>query len=233
MKAKATLSPATVRRKPRQSRAYHTSRALQEAFVRLLVEQGYFRITIREIVAVAGTGLGSFYEYFASKEDLARVCLHLRSKALLLALRAAVVRSAGQPLRAIVDAVIDSQIEAHRPNPQEWGAHYLLERHYSDAEAYRKMYERFVSAWVAVFEAACDLPAQWPTREAARVCQTILYGLFAHTHIGASDTPHADVIQALERQARTAIQAYLDAVGQAQESGPMPGQASIQPLATR
>lgn len=209
MKPKTTPSPLASRRKPRQSRARHTSQALQEAFVRLLVERGYAPITIREIVMVAGTGLGSFYEYFASKEDLARVCLHLRTKTLLVALREAGVKTAGRPLREMVDAVIDAQLAAHTGAPQEWGAHYLLERHHSSAEAYRKMYDRFVNEWGAALEAASDLPTAFPTREAARVVQTIMYGLFAHTYIRTGERPDA---QALDRQMRTAIHAYLEGV---------------------
>ncbi len=208
MQPKPPPTSLAPRRKPRQSRALHTSLALQQAFVRLLVEQGYASITIRAIVAVAGTGLGSFYEYFASKEDLARVCLHLRTKTLLVALREASVRAAGRPLREMVDAVIASQLAAHAGAAQEWGAHYLLERHYSSAEAYRTMYDRFVSEWGHAFEAASDLPAAFPTREAARVAQTIMYGLFAHTYIR---TPERPDVAALGRQVRTAIQAYLDA----------------------
>jgi len=209
MPSHRTTSPSAPRRKPRQSRALHTSLALQQAFVRLLVEQGYASITIREIVTLAGTGLGSFYEYFASKQDLARVCLHLRTKTLLVALRAAGAEAAGRPLRDMVDAVIASQFAAHRGEPQEWGAHYLLERHYSSAEAYRAMYERFVNEWGTVLEAASDLPADFPTREVARVVQTMLYGLFAHTYIR---TPERPDVPALERQVRTAIHAYLDAM---------------------
>jgi AcrR family transcriptional regulator len=206
MKAKAGRSAAVPRRKPRQSRARHTSLALQEAFVRLLVERGYAGITIREIVAVAGTGLGSFYEYFASKEDLARVCLHLRSKALLMALHDAVERHTGRPLREIVDALIESQIEAHREHPLEWGAHYLLERHLSGPDAYRKMYDRFVDEWLGALDAAADVPPTFAKEEAARVGFTIMYGLFAHAHIGARGKPD---LQALSLQARSAINAYL------------------------
>eukprot|EP01031_Cornospumella_fuschlensis_P012274 gene12274-15004_t len=69
---------------------HRLARALQQAFVQLLVESDYPRISIRAITGLAGTSLGSFYEYFASKEDLARVCLHLRSKELLTALQQAV-----------------------------------------------------------------------------------------------------------------------------------------------
>lgn len=211
MSAKTPSTPLAPRRKPRQSRALHTSLALQQAFVRLLVEQGYASITIREIVAVAGTGLGSFYEYFASKQDLARVCLHLRTKTLLVALREAAVGARGSPLHAMVDAVIASQLAAHTGAAQEWSAHYWLERHFSSAEAYRAMYERFVSEWGAAFEAASDLPADFPTREAARVVQTILYGLCAHTYIR---TPERPDVAALARQAHTAIHAYLGALAQ-------------------
>lgn len=196
------------RRRPLQSRARQTFQALQDAFVRLLVERGYAAITVREIVLVAGTGLGSFYEYFASKEDLARVCLHLRTKALLLGIRSAAADQAGQPLAGIVEAVIDSQLQAHRERPEEWGAHYLLERHYSCAEAYRKTYERFVDAWAGAIASACDLPPDYPVREAARVAQTILYGLFTHAYLGA---PGPDP-QALRIQACSAITAYLGAV---------------------
>lgn len=197
------------RRKPRQSRALHTSQALQDAFVRLLVERGYAGITIREIVMVAGTGLGSFYEYFASKDDLARVCLHLRSKALLMATREAVAPHAGRPLREIVDALVESQAEAHRERPEEWGAHYLLERHLSGVDAYRKMYERFVDAWAEALAAASDLPADCALRDAARVSQTVIYGLFSHVHISAVGPPD---LQALSLQARTAVNGYLAAL---------------------
>ncbi|GGH52330.1 TetR family transcriptional regulator [Comamonas phosphati] len=208
MKPSSRQPPAAGRRRPSQSRARQTSQALQDAFVRLLVEHGYAAITVREIVLVAGTGLGSFYEYFASKQDLARVCLHLRTKALLLGIRGVVASHAGQPLARIVEAVVDSQLQAHRERPEEWGAHYLLERHYSSAEAYRKMYERFVDAWAGAIESASDLPPGYPVRAAARVSQTILYGLFAHAHLG---TPRPDP-SALRIEACTAITAYLKAV---------------------
>ncbi len=63
-------SEVQVRRKPRQSRAKLTQEALQESFVRLLHERSAAEITIREITNLAGVGLGTFYEYFAKKEDL-------------------------------------------------------------------------------------------------------------------------------------------------------------------
>ena len=58
----------------------------------------------------------------------------------------------------------------------------------------------------ALRAAASDLPAAFPVREAARVAQTILYGLCAHTYIR---TPERPDVPALERQA---IHAYLAAL---------------------
>ncbi|MDM0018414.1 TetR/AcrR family transcriptional regulator [Variovorax sp. J22R187] len=182
---------------------------MQDAFVRLLVERGYAGITIREIVLVAGTGLGSFYEYFASKEDLARVCLHLRSKALLMALREVAERHAGRPMREVVDSAIESQIEAHREHPLEWGAHYLLERQLSGPDAYRKMYDRFVDEWGHALAAASDALPPGPRAEAARVCLTLIYGLMAQAHIGVRSAPD---MPAISRQARGALHAYLDSL---------------------
>jgi AcrR family transcriptional regulator len=187
-----------------------TAQALQQAFVQLLGQYDYAQITIREITGVAGTSLGSFYEYFASKDDLARVCLHLRSKALLAALAQAVQDHAGQPLLKVLDAAIASQVAAHGSHPSEWAAHYLLERHLSGAEAYCKMYERFVDEWERVLRASSDLPPlplELPLREPARVCQTVLYGLFAHAHLGSPKGRPA--LAPLAAQARLVLQGYL------------------------
>ena len=210
MKAKAGRANAPVpRRRPQQSRAQHTSRALQEAFVQLLAERDYARISIREIVSVAGTGLGSFYQYFASKDDLARICLHLRSKALLAAMHEAGQQHAGRPLAEIAAAIVDALTAAHRGHPPQWGAHYLLERHLSSADAYRKMYERFVDGWAEAFAAASDpLPPQ-RLREAARVSHTVLYGLCAHSFIGTGG--QLDLTQ-LARQSRNAVQACVERI---------------------
>lgn len=205
-RAAPPIAPA--RRHPRQPRARQTARALREAFVRVLVERGYEGATVREITGVAGTGLGTFYDYYANKDDLARVCLNLRSKALLKAFRDAAVGHRGQALAHIVDAVVDALLHAHGERPQEWGAHYLIERHFSGHDAYRNMYDRFVGAWAEAIGSASDWSAAAPTREAARVCQTIVYGLFAHAHLRQAQRPAAP---ALRRQARTALVAYLHA----------------------
>ncbi|MDT4827962.1 hypothetical protein FQZ97_613270 [compost metagenome] len=72
------------------------------------------------------------------------------------------------------------------------------------------MYDRFVAEWVGVLDAAGDVKADGPQKkEAARVCQTIIYGLVAHTHIGTGGRPD---LQTLSRQLRDALRGYLATV---------------------
>ncbi|UTY59508.1 TetR/AcrR family transcriptional regulator [Massilia sp. erpn] len=210
MKQPLPPTPVPARRRPQQSRARQTSLALQHAFVRLLPERGFEALTIREIVDVAGTGLGSFYEYFANKDDLARVSVHLRSKTLLEAMHGAVAAQAGQPLAQLVRAILLALAGAHASHPLEWGAHYALERQVSDPSAYARMYERFVKEWASALTRASDgLVAGPQLEEAARTCHTIAYGLFAHAHIrGYAEGMAADT-QAIARQAELALLGYL------------------------
>ncbi|NVD97909.1 TetR/AcrR family transcriptional regulator [Massilia sp. BJB1822] len=211
MKQQLPPPPATVRRRPQQSRARQTSLALQHAFVRLLPERGFDALTIREIVDVAGTGLGSFYEYFANKDDLARVSVHLRSKELLLAMREAVSRHKGASMKDLVEVILDALAQAHLQHPQEWGAHYMLERQVSDPQAYAKMYERFVGEWANALQSAADgLHSETQAWNAARICHTIAYGIFAHGYICAyTRTGPMPQPLSLTRQARLAVLGYL------------------------
>jgi len=208
MRRQVPRSPVNTRRRPQQSRARQTSRALQDAFVRLLTEQDYDTITIREIVNVAGTGLGSFYEYFASKEHLARVCIHLRTKALLLIVRATRSRLTCCPLATMVQAVAQPLLSVHRDQPAQWAVHYFLERKLSDVAAYSKMYERFVQEWVRVIELISDRICTSPI-ETARTCQTITYALFSHTHIRSLAGAGPPDLECLSKQLRFALTGYL------------------------
>lgn len=173
---------ATARRRPQQSRSRHTAGALQESFVQLLVARDYDAVTIREITDLAGTSLGSFYEYFGNKDDLAKVSVHLRSKRLLRVLQDESLVSRAMPLDELVRSAIDQLLEAHRESPPLWSVHYLLERRFSGIQPYVKMYERFVGAWQGLITRASDRPGPCP-EDVARTCHTIVYGLFTHAHL--------------------------------------------------
>jgi AcrR family transcriptional regulator len=58
------------------SRGEKTLRALREAGLRRLYEQGFYGMTLRELASDIGVQAGSLYNYFANKQDFLYQLLH-------------------------------------------------------------------------------------------------------------------------------------------------------------
>ena len=101
------------RRKPLQSRAWMTTGAIQDAFVLLLVERGYEKVSMRDIAGVAGVGLGTLYLYFPGKDSIAAVTVRswMRRQAAILA------QAAEAPAPRTIEQTIRAMVAAHVREP--------------------------------------------------------------------------------------------------------------------
>ena len=148
-------SEVQVRRKPRQSRAKLTQEALQESFVRLLHERSAAEITIREITDLAGVGLGTFYEYFAKKEDLLALTIHLQVKQHAEHLKSYAQQqlelSAVVEINRYIATIIQFQLQQIQAQQWLWAQTFLLEQQVSHIETYQKSYSMMLQMWQQIF----------------------------------------------------------------------------------
>src|ERR1700716_2105416 len=152
--------PAAMRRRPVQSRAYASSQALQEAFVRVLIEEGFEKTTVREVTAVAGVGIGTFYDYFGNMDALAALCIHRRIKALASAARSVAAEQADRRLLAIARSVADTYALSITRELKTWVALFRLERQISTPKAFHKQYAAHVEMWRSALAPAGDPPGR-------------------------------------------------------------------------
>lgn len=205
-----------LRRRPRQRRAHASSEALQQAFVQVLLERGYAKATIREIAAVAGVSVGTFYEYFGDKESLAALTIHHYVKTIATRMRGVVDTRRGARRRAIAAALVDAQIDALEQDARVWAAMFTLERKVSPIDAYRRHYDDYVALWRDALAGASDAPAEARLGVAARVVHALCYGWVSQSLL----TQGADVdVAQLRGELHRAVDAYLAAEADDEAAG--------------
>ncbi|AOI64316.1 TetR family transcriptional regulator [Burkholderia territorii] len=205
----AQPAPA-LRRRPRQSRAQATSDALQQAFVQLLLERGYAKATIREIAAVAGVSVGTFYEYFGDKQSLAALCIHRRVLALADRLRDAAQRLRGVPRTELAAALVDLQVDAIAADAAAWSAFFALERQVSPLGAYRRHYDAYVALWRDALAQCSDPPPAARLDGVARMAHAVCYGGVSQALLTLG--PALD-FAALRGELQAVLRAYLGSAG--------------------
>ena len=188
------------RRRPTQSRSRATAEAIQQAFVQLLTEKSYARVSIREVTHLAGVGIGSFYEYFATKDALAAVCIRQRVRAVATAMGQSIEATRHLVLPERADALMLAQCGAPLAEPQLWAALFLVERQVSGIEAFKSLYDDFVGLWARALGASPEMPPE-AVLEAAFAAHAIVYGLVSQTLITRSVQPDAAAVRQLLRTA--------------------------------
>ena len=204
-------SEVQVRRKPRQSRAKLTQEALQESFVRLLHERSAAEITIREITDLAGVGLGTFYEYFAKKEDLLALTIHLQVKQHAERLKSYAQQqlelSAVVEINRYIATIIQFQLQQIQAQQWLWAQTFLLEQQVSHIETYQKSYSMMLQMWQQIFAPVIH-NAEQQLRLALNL-HRISYGFISQSLL---INPHYQDWDSLHTDISLAIQPFLAAV---------------------
>ena len=199
-----------MRRKPRQSRAKLTQEALQESFVRLLHELPADQITIREITDLAGVGLGTFYEYFAKKEDLLALTIHLQVKKHAEDLKSYAQQqlklSTVVEINRYIATIIQFQLQLQQIQAQQWlwAQTFLLERQVSHIETYQKSYSMMLQMWQQIFAPVIHNAEQ--QLHLALNLHRISYGFISQSLL---INPHFQDWDALHTDISLAIQPFL------------------------
>ncbi|WP_051303041.1 TetR/AcrR family transcriptional regulator [Comamonas composti] len=195
-----------MRKRPQQARARASAQALQEAFVRVLIERGYANTTIREVASVAGVGIGTFYDYFGNLHALAAMCISETVKEAERAARRAVQSRRGCTTQEIVDAMLDQQLSHIMKNLPAWTALFLLERQLSTQRAFRRHYESWLAMWRETLESASDPLPPEHIASAARMAHVITYGWISQCLL-TMDPPIQE--HRLRMDLGLAVQSYL------------------------
>ena len=197
-----------MRRKPRQSRAKLTQEALQESFVRLLHERSAAEITIREITNLAGVGLGTFYEYFAKKEDLLALTIHLQVKQHAEHLKSYAQQqlelSTVVEINRYIATIIQFQLQQIQAQQWLWAQTFLLEQQVSHIETYQKSYSMMLQMWQQIFAPVIH-NAEQQLRLALNL-HRISYGFISQSLL---INPHFQDWDALHTDISLAIQPFL------------------------
>jgi AcrR family transcriptional regulator len=186
---KSNISGISLRKKPVQQRSKITIGALQEAFVRVLIDRGYEKITIREVIAVAGVGIGSFYDYAPNLRALAASVIQKRCLDTVVLLRQCLVGQEGRPFAELADLLLQALIKEGFGRPKEWTALLLLERQVSSATALKQVHGEFVNIWAeSIRMSSANVPSA-KIISMARMAHAISYGWYSHDLLFYMDDP--------------------------------------------
>jgi AcrR family transcriptional regulator len=110
-------APPSPRRRPKQQRSQDLVRAIQQACLKILKEQGPDRLTTHRIAETAGVTIGSLYQYFPNKEavvaDVYHAMLAAQAKMLLTVSRE-IEQIANRSIEETLRRILDLEIGLHR-----------------------------------------------------------------------------------------------------------------------
>jgi AcrR family transcriptional regulator len=111
MKA-ARPSSLKPRKTPRQARSEATVGAIFQATIQVLLKEGPYRLTTTRVAERAGVSVGTMYQYFPHKQALLYAVLRSHLDGVAGAVEAVCAARRGEPVDAMLDAMIAAFIDA-------------------------------------------------------------------------------------------------------------------------
>lgn len=166
-----------------------TLQSLQDAFVRVLIDRGYEKMTIREVVAVAGVGIGTFYDYMPNLRSLAASAINKRCTESAAVLSSTMIDHEGLSIELTVEQLLKALVKEGFGNPKEWTALLMLERLVSSAAGLKKIHDLYVQIWShAIRHSTFDIDED-KLISVSRMAHAISYGWYSHDLLFYIDDP--------------------------------------------
>src|SRR5262249_40494675 len=119
-----------------QARSKDLVEAILAATSRVLVDEGYEKMTTTRVATVAGVSVGSLYQYFPSKEALVAALIDDHIAKMLAILTEAAATLYDAPLDQAIRALVRSILLAHAVDPE---LHAVLTRNFARVEGFERV----------------------------------------------------------------------------------------------
>src|SRR5262245_53276821 len=108
------IRPRTVpRKRPLQTRSRETVEAILTATARILVREGFDRLSTNRVADAAGVSIGSLYQYFPSKEALVAELGERHVEEMVAIVEGELARIASAPLPVAARRTVEALLRAH------------------------------------------------------------------------------------------------------------------------
>jgi AcrR family transcriptional regulator len=201
-------------KRPRQARAVFTVEAIYQALVRIWQRQGWDALTTRAVALEAGVAVGTFYDYFPSKQALFSGYVRHSLEQLLERIEQQVIAPPeldwptrlSRLLRLSCDP---TQTDAFLFNLDMW----RMEPQIAEAKHQRRAFEDFSATWLRVLQACPDLP-QPATAELAEAMLIMAWGGLRYSTLCQLEPERqARWVAQMERAFQALLQAPVATVG--------------------
>jgi AcrR family transcriptional regulator len=209
-------SHSPLRRSPTQSRAAATLKAIREATLRILKEEGHARLTTNRIAEVAGISIGSLYQYYADKHAIAAdICNELLMSELdeIKRLDRQTIALAKDSLDSTLAFFVEEHVARHRRLYQQLQDFYLEIHWKYDFESYsRKRYPDKPTTTDWLPSALRRHPQVLRVADYALAAQMVVHALEGTIHITLDRNPDLIMTQAFIDELHAMLVRYLTKV---------------------